>query len=168
MHTLVKMAGSPATASNVAMENKRKEELGRTDHEDQSIRDFLSAELRSNGESSPTPWLGGLHLAHPMAFLIALHPWLLRRSYFILFQVGVFSAFMLSLLHHWKLREAGRRQIFFFFNSQVTETWGSSFRCGEDGVSARDPEEWSGRIDWVGPKVSPSGRDEWKCQGRIK
>lgn len=42
MHSLMKMADSPATASNVAMENKRKEELGRTDHGDQSIRDFLS------------------------------------------------------------------------------------------------------------------------------
>lgn len=42
---------------------------------------------------------------------------------------GSFLCFMTSLLHHWKLTEAGRRQIMvFLFKSEVTETWGSSFR----------------------------------------
>lgn len=59
MHTLMKMADSPATTSNVARENKTKRNLaGQTMETNQLEISSKKAESRSNGESSPTACWG--------------------------------------------------------------------------------------------------------------
>lgn len=141
----MKMADSPATASNVAMESKRQRRTWQ-DRPWRPINKRFPPREQNQGlmeKVLPPPGWRPLPCL-PKALIIALHPWLLWIPYFTLLQVGVFSALMLSLLHHWKLREVGRKQItLFFFNSQVTKAWRSSFECREDCTSARDPTEWS-------------------------